>query len=105
MEEIMIKATLTAAALGLTLSAAPAIAGDERPSTRVEYKDLNLTTPEGQEKLERRIDYAARTICGVGRVRTGTRIASSQSKECLKAAKQSAKQQVAAMIEREQRGG
>lgn len=35
----------------------------ERTSARVSYADLNLTTQVGQDKLQRRISFAARTVC------------------------------------------
>ena len=35
----------------------------ERTSARVSYADLNLTTQFGQDKLQRRISFAARTVC------------------------------------------
>ena len=35
----------------------------ENTSVRVSYADLNLTTSLGQNKLQRRVAYAARTVC------------------------------------------
>ena len=35
----------------------------ERTSARVSYADLNLTTQFGKDKLQRRISFAARTVC------------------------------------------
>ena len=35
----------------------------ERTTARVYYADLNLTTEFGQNKLQRRISFAARTVC------------------------------------------
>ena len=35
----------------------------ERTSVRVSYADLNLTTGIGQNKLQRRVAYAARSVC------------------------------------------
>lgn len=35
----------------------------ERNSVRVSYADLNLTTGFGQNKLQRRVGYAARQVC------------------------------------------
>lgn len=35
----------------------------ERTSARVSYADLNLATGFGQDKLQRRIAFAARTVC------------------------------------------
>ena len=60
-------AATTCAALALT--AAPAAATDivvapETITVRVSYADLNLATPEGRARLDRRIAGAARSICG-----------------------------------------
>lgn len=101
----MFKTTLTAAAFGLALAASPAMAGDDKPSTTIEFKDLNLSTAEGQAILDKRIDMAARAMCKVDQVTTGTRVRSADRVACYKAAKKSAKQQVAALVEQERRGG
>ncbi len=101
----MIKTALTAASLALVATAAPAIAGDkDAPSTSVTFADLNLSTPEGQEMLDNRIDAAARAICQMDSQRTGTRINTSE-RRCYTNAKKSVKQQVATLIEDTQRGG
>jgi len=41
----------------------------ERTSARVSYADLNLTTHYGQDRLQRRISFAARTVCDVADAR------------------------------------
>ena len=106
MEDTMIKYTATAAALGLALIATPAMAYDiPARSTAIEYRDLNLSTPEGQDTLKRRINSAARQVCKVSRVQTGTRVKSRGQSECLKHARKSATKQVAAMISEARRGG
>lgn len=91
------------AALGLALPAAPALAQNE--PVDIKYKDLDLATPEGQAKLDRRIDKAARKACGADQSRTGTRIAKRDVTACVAAAKRQASQQMAAIIEQEKRGG
>ena len=107
----MFKTPLTAAALGAALIAAPAIAGTNAAtsgsgqSIKVQYADLNLATAAGQEQLSRRIDSAARKVCKVGEHRTGTRIQSSERKECYAKARQSARSQMASMVSENQRGG
>jgi UrcA family protein len=35
----------------------------EQPSARVSFADLNLATAPGQKNLQRRIAYAAETVC------------------------------------------
>ena len=41
----------------------------EVASARVSYADLNLTTLGGQDRLQRRIAFAARTVCDVADAR------------------------------------
>lgn len=105
----MFKTPLTAAALGAALIAAPAFAGTAQQSgaqsMTIHYADLNLDTVQGQEQLERRIDAAARKVCNVGKHRTGTRIPSASSKKCFVKARQSARSQMAAIINDTRRGG
>ena len=44
-------------------------------AVEVRYKDLDLATSEGQAELNRRIDNAARAVCGLDQaVTTGSRI-------------------------------
>lgn len=89
------------AVLALAVPSAPAFA-EERA---VGYSDLNLASPEGQKALERRITQALEEVCQTNRVRTGTRVQSSDSRRCMKEARASAKQQVAAILEQKGLGG
>lgn len=102
----MLNKFTTAAACGIALIATPAIAGvDDKPTAGIEFRDLNLATPEGQAVLDQRIDIAARKICQMDKVMTGTRIRSRDAEKCYKAAMKSAKTQVAARIREDRRGG
>jgi UrcA family protein len=95
-----------ALALAAASVALPAAAADApRVSVRVEYSDLDLATPAGQEELERRLDRAARTICGVDNVKTGTRLPSSWARRCMREARIDLDRQFAALIERHSSGG
>ncbi|QIQ87455.1 UrcA family protein [Erythrobacter sp.] len=98
---------IAAAAFGLAVTATPAFAGgiEERNTMQVSLAGLDLDTPEGQEMLDQRIERAARDVCQLDRMRTGTRLQSNAAKECYAKAKASAKQQVAAMLENQRRGG
>lgn len=91
----ILAAALGAAAVFATPAAATA------PSVNVKYADLDLSTRAGQEKLERRIDSAARSICGVGEIRTGTIMRSRAASECYSDAKARVHQQVAELIARD----
>jgi UrcA family protein len=89
------------AALGAATLASPALA-----STAIAYSDLNLETAQGQTQLDRRIDAAAREICGIADIRTGTILQGNKNKQCYDTAKASARKQVAERIARDSaRGG
>lgn len=94
------------ATIAMAFTASPVLAGSgELPSKSVGYADLNLGTPEGQASLDQRIDAAAKSVCRVNEVRTGTRLRSPQVGACLANARASAKKQVSAMMSETRRGG
>ena len=97
---------IATATVAMAFTASPALAGvGDAPSQSVAYADLNLGTPEGQERLEQRIDAAAKSVCRVNEVRTGTRIRSPHIGACVANARASAKKQVSAMMSETQYGG
>ncbi len=97
---------LAAAALGLAASTTPALAGpDGGSSMKISTTGLDLATPEGHKMLDQRIERAAKSVCQVNQVRTGTRTKSHAAKQCMTKARASAKRQVAAIIEEQRRGG
>lgn len=98
----MRKILIAAAAIASLGTALPASAQE---SIAVPYRDLNLDTVEGQKALDRRIVNAARKVCGLDEVRTGTRIRPPKEQECYRTAMVQAKARVAAIIAAEQRGG
>lgn len=87
------------AILGVT--GAPAYAED---SLTISYRDLDLTTVEGQEMLDRRIDSAARKYCGLG-ARTGTRLAPPEARKCYAETLKQAKAQFADAVDAKRLGG
>ena len=89
------------AVLALAVPAAPAFAEEKA----VSYSDLNLASHEGQETLERRIAQALEEVCQTNKVRTGSRIKSSDSRRCMAEARANAKAQVAAILEQKGLGG
>ncbi|MEL6528432.1 MAG: UrcA family protein [Pseudomonadota bacterium] len=98
--------TIALAAAAFSLVATPAFASQEKaPSTSVSFAGLNLATPEGQEALDARIDSAARSLCQIDGIRTGTRLKSSEARKCYAKARASAKKQVASAIEDQRLGG
>ncbi len=100
------KFTKTMAALGLAttaLVAQPAMAEVGQVATHVSYNDLNLTTQEGQDELQRRLDKAAVQVCrfdAKGRLNTSkTEIA------CQREARQKVSVQMASVIRDNRLGG
>jgi len=93
------------AAASLAITASPALAGGDQQTMTVEYEDLNLASEAGVARLEQRIDKAAREVCGVNAIRTGTRMKSLSGQRCVSDAKAQAMKQFASVIERERLGG
>ena len=84
------KKTFAFAAAALAAIAAPAMA-HEVPSVSVDVTDLDLTQSADQEKLERRIENAARRACRLGGFDAETRRA---ERECRLAIIENAEEQV-----------
>ncbi|MGI9375397.1 MAG: UrcA family protein [Tsuneonella suprasediminis] len=83
----------------LAIALASAIsATSPAPTMQVKFDDLNLSTPAGQEMLQKRIKSAARDVCGMDDKTTGTRIRSSESARCYNQAVGSATAAVAAAV-------
>jgi len=99
-------AAMAATTFALAFTASPALADDSEVHTKmVDYADLNLSSPEGQERLERRIESAARSVCSVHENRSGTRLRSPELDACLANARAGAKKQVASIMTDQRRGG
>jgi len=71
----------------------------------VKYSDLNLASVKGQKELERRIDEAARSYCGLDTHQTGTRMRSQSTLNCYRDARAAARQEMAVLIDKSQLGG
>ena len=99
----MIKTALfaVAAAVATVATAAPVLANE----ISVSYKDLDLATPDGQSKLAKRLDVAARNACGLNEARTGTRMPSRSATECYKQAQARSKTTMATILGEAQQGG
>jgi UrcA family protein len=86
--------------------AAPFVDGfTERVIISVPTSDLDLDSDAGQRTLDRRIQSAVRQVCRSVSVKTGTRIVDQEALNCLAKARADAKQQVAALMNNERRGG
>lgn len=82
-----------------------AIAGSVPERQIVRFDDLNLATPAGMERLERRIESAAREVCGMSMTRIASASEFSRGRACLAKARASAAQQVAALDRKAVPGG
>ncbi len=101
-----ITAFALAAALGGMIATAPAQAASTETNTAaVHFKDLDLTTEEGQSELDRRIDKAARAVCGLGEARTGTRLPNRKARECYESALSQLNERVAKLTKKQAAGG
>ena len=96
-----IRPLIVAAAAAATLATTPAFA----ESVRVEYKDLDLPSSQGQAALQGRIEAAARQVCGMGDIRTGTRVPDAGARECYKTVLADMEQKFAGLIEKTNNGG
>ena len=96
----------TLAAFSITVSPGPAMAAETNvPVATVKTSDLNLSDPAAQQILDRRIDRAARKMCGLDQIRTGSLLASPQARECYREAVRSTRDQLARIEQNARRGG
>lgn len=102
----MLKSIVCALALAATFPALAADGGSLASESRiVRYDDLNLASPAGMKRLERRIDAAARAVCGLGSAGPTAPSEFAKSRVCMTAAKAGAAKQVAALDIAQARGG
>ncbi len=83
------------------LAAGPAFA----EAVAVTYEDLDLSTEQGRDKLEQRLDRAARQVCGLDDSRTGSRIRSKDASDCYKQARKQLTDSLAAATAQKASGG
>ncbi len=95
------RTTLIALSALVLVAGVPAAAKD----FVVAYKDLDLSTTKGQKALDRRINAAAREYCGMDVQITGSRIKDVGASECFASVREAAREQMASLIEKAQRGG
>jgi UrcA family protein len=93
---------IMAAAAAAALASAPSFAAG---ATQVQYKDLDLSSEHGQQVLEKRIDIAARQLCGMDEVKTGRFTPSTASRKCYKQALADINEQFAMVVDKARRGG
>ena len=81
MFKIITLGLLAAATIASPAMAATADAGAER-TIAVRFSDLDMTSDSGQQELQRRIEVAARDVCGMSERPTGSFTPSSSSRSC-----------------------
>jgi len=97
---------IASATLALAFTTSPALAGSsDLPTKEIAYEDLNLNTQKGQERLEQRIEAAARKVCRDLERPSGTRIRPAEHGACLANARASAMKQMATTLSDQRRGG
>jgi UrcA family protein len=84
-----------AATIGLFALPDAVSAASTGQSVMVRFADLDLSTATGQQKLERRIERAARQVCGLDEERTGSRVPSTDASACYRQALRSVRSSVA----------
>lgn len=97
----MKKTLATIAALGLAATSTVATA----ESVLVPYEDLNLSSQAGQKVLDRRIDRAAKKVCGYDEPTVGTRLRDPEAATCVARAKAASRAQMASIAAQEAKGG
>lgn len=96
-----------AATLALIALTPPTFAAtpEQGNSIEVRYKDLDLRSADGKTELNRRIDRAARNVCGLDQpVTTGSRIRSSAQNDCYRNALRQIEPQFARLVDSSDRG-
>jgi UrcA family protein len=94
-----------ALALAAAVVAVPAAAREETQSVKVHYGDLDLTSVEGQQQLDIRLERAARKVCRVGEPVTGSYLLSRASRECYSEARRGLDLQYAQLVSRKSTAG
>ena len=92
----------SAALLSASLAFAPSAMAQsaETQTVAVPYADLDLSTEEGVQRLDQRIDRAARAVCGYNKPVTGSRIRSAEAHQCYTEARSRIARQQAQLVER-----
>jgi UrcA family protein len=97
--------SLALATVALTLAGPAAAQERDTRTTGVTYTDLDLSTEAGQAELARRIEYAARQVCGMGERPVGSNIVTRETRTCFRDAKRQLEQHFAEVIERQNHAG
>lgn len=96
---------LALASASLATTPAAGATPDDAHTAGVSYADLDLTTKDGRDELDRRIDRAAKEACGFTEAQVGTRLRTSEQRSCYRQAKRQLDRHLARVVEDAQRGG
>ena len=91
-------ALVSASLIATPIAASAATSGEQR-TTGVTYSDLDLSTEQGRAELDRRIDNAARQVCGMDDAVLGTRLPGRQERQCYREAREQLDRHFARVIE------
>ena len=92
-------------AAALALASAVSAATPDQQTIGVSYRGLDLRTDAGQTALEQRVDRAARQVCGMDEILSGTRIRSHEARACYDLARRQLNEQFAVLVRDAQLGG
>ena len=90
---------LIAIAAAATFSPSSALAQADAPTVRVSYADLNLSTPAGRERFERRLAAAVQRVCPF--VYARDLAAQQAARSCIAETHADLKQAVASLLKRQ----
>lgn len=99
--------SISIALAGAALLAAGTVSAQQRDTrtTGVTYQDLDLATEAGRTELDRRIDNAARQVCGMHERSVGSNIVTRESRECYRSAKRELDRHFAQVLANQARAG
>jgi UrcA family protein len=90
-------------ALAAAMAIGPAAAFAASPSVELRYDDLNLSTPDGMAKLNKRVEAAAREVC-TSRHDTGSIVKQSLDRKCYQETLQKLQKQLALVTQQQPKG-
>ncbi len=94
-----------ALAAALPLAVVAHAAETDQRTTGVVYDDLDLASDAGKAELNRRIDRAAKLVCGLGESTVGTRIRTREARTCYDDARRALDNHFAGILRNASRGG
>ncbi len=97
-QSLALTSTLALALSATALAPAAHASDTQSRAVVVTHSDLDLSTEEGREELDRRIDNAAEEACGFGETTLGTRARTREARDCYRQAKRQLERRFAEAI-------